>query len=154
MENARKKVVLATAITKENDVISVWITKAGEITDSVFLLEMAEEITKYFTEKVNYILPESKVKAYSELRDIPSAQLNSSENIETYLQQQPVFSYVRIFVDSDNYNQENTMNMLEQVFDGQDATWYVYLCDNPDAIDLSFYDLSKFDYSGSVEKDN
>lgn len=143
----------ATATT-ESKIISVWISTTGEITDTVFLLQRADDISEFFSEKVKTIIPDCKIKVYSELRDIPTSKLTTSANIDGYFQNEPVHTYLRIFVNAQTKINETTIDELQDTLKGYEADVYLYVCENFDDLDIETYDLSKYQYSRTIEKGN
>lgn len=143
----------ATARTGSNS-ICVWVSPTGEITDSVFLLQMADDITEFFTEKIEAVIPEFKVRVYSELRKIPTSKLTTSENIDEYFKNEPVYTFLRIFVNDQASASETTIDELQDSLKGYDADVYLYVCENLDDLDIETYDLTKYQYFRSIEKGN
>lgn len=144
----------ATATTATGDIISVWVSNTGEIKDSFSLIKMSDEISAIFSNKVHQIIPGCEVYSYTEFRDFPTSDLISSSNVELYLQQQPTYTYVRIFTDEEVYISEATMDSLQSAMGDFDSSIYLYKCDNLTNFDYKSYDLSSYELSRTVEKGN
>lgn len=142
----------ATATTDDGKIISVWITGAGEITDTFFLNDLSDVLVNHFTSKANEILPGCKVKAYTEMREIPTSKLSRGDDIESYLYNQPAYTYIRVFVDSDVNLNNDIVNDLQAAFNYCDASLYVYICEDVENIDINTYDLTSYTYEIDVEK--
>lgn len=134
------------------DIISVWISKEGEIIDSYFMLELSDCFTEFFSTKVKHVITEFKIKTYSELRDIPTQKITPDDDIENYLQKEPVFTYVHIFVDGETISEEN-INQIKNLFTGYDVDLYIHVCEDIDNVDIDTYDLSLYDHLITVRKD-
>lgn len=131
-----EKEYFAVASTEDNKSICIWVTKEGQITDTVFLLEMREALADYFTAAVQEILPDCKVDTYTELLQLPTDTLTDPADIRDYLTNQPTRSTVRIFVDEDTQITEPLMEKLKQEFSYCNISIYLYSCDNPDTVDM------------------
>ena len=118
------------------------------------MIKMSDQIKEYFFKKVKNVIPQCKIKVYTELRDIPTATLNLKDDIADYLKKQPTFSYIRIFVDKRAEITEERIAELQDELIGCDGKIYVYFCDNVDDVDINSYDLSSYTYSEKIEKGN
>lgn len=142
----------ATAITEGQEIVSVWVSKNGEISESVFLLDMQNDITEFFQSKINYLLSDYIVKSYTELRDIPTKQWNASDDIEDFLQTENVHSYLRVFLNDTENISEKIFQDLTEAINGYDISLYMYSCPNINEIDFDTFDLSLFMFSKDIEK--
>ncbi len=142
----------ATAMTENNDIVSVWVTPDGKITDSYFLIEQADRLSGFFTTKVQDIIPNCKVQSYTELRDLQTSELSINNNIEEYLSTQPTFSYVRVFVDQEADINEETVNRLQSALSFCNGTLYIYECNDLDVVDPNNYDFSDYSYECELLK--
>ena len=120
--------------------------------DSYFMLELSDFFTEFFLTKVKYAITEFKIKTYSELRDIPTQKIMSTGDIDSYLQKEPVFTYIHIFVNSETISEEN-INQIKNIFAGYDIDMYIHVCEDIDNVDTDTYDISLYDYLISVRKD-
>ena len=140
----------ATATTEISDLISVWISNDGNVTDTVFLLNMEEDITAFFKLTINNKLPEFKIKTYTEMRDIPSRELTNVSNIRDYLNREDTYTYIRIFVDNATDISDSTLNELQTLLNFCNCSIYIYECD---LNDIDTVVLSNYVYSKDVEKE-
>lgn len=139
----------ATATTETNDLISVWISNDGNVTDTVFMLNMNEDITAFFKSAINNELPEFKIKTYTEMRDIPSHELTNVSNIRNYLHGEDTYTYIRIFVDNATDISDSTLNELQTLLNFCNCSIYIYECD---LNDIDTVVLSNYIYSKEIEK--
>lgn len=142
----------AIVTTPDNEIISVWISKDGKITDTYFLLEMDAELSKYFQLKAEDVFGECKVVSYTELREKPSYKLSDALDIENYLEFQPTFSYIRIFLEKDIDISEKNLDDFQSVLCQCDSQVYIYLCEDLEGLDIINYDISQYDYTRKIEK--
>lgn len=142
-----------TAITPNGEIISVWVTNSGQITDSYFLVESADDLSDHFTNIISNVLPDCKVKITTEMTDIPTRKLMPGENIQEYLNTQPTHTYIRIFVSDDLIVNESDINKLQNALSYCNASLYVYLCNNLVSVDVNNYDYSTYSFMRNIRKD-
>ncbi len=129
----------AVATTEERELITLWVTKDGKITDSVFLLQMAEELTDYFTAEVQELVPDCKVNTHTNMVKIPTDTLTDAGEIRDFLTEQPTETFLRIYVDSDADVGEALVEELIRTFSYCTIHISVYVCDDLDAVDVKNY---------------
>lgn len=142
----------AIVTTPSNKMISVWISKVGEITDTYFLLELESELSKYFQSKAEEVFGECKVISYTELREKPSYKLSDASDIENYLEHQSTFSYIRIFVEKDINITEKNLDDFQSVLCQCDSQVYIYVCEDLQELDIVNYDISQYSYTRKIER--
>lgn len=142
----------ATAKTNDQDIISIWISENGEITDSVFLLNLQEEISNYYKSVIDKYYSKYKVRVYSELVEKPQKTQIELGEIEKFLREEPVFSSVRIYIgnteDAEKINYEELASNLNFC----DAFIYIYVCDSLDDSDIDNLSLSSYKYAKKIKK--
>ncbi len=138
--------------TPDNDSISLWISKKGEITDSMFLLDMQDDIYDYFETIIKEYIPDCKMKVYTFFLEKPSAELTKGDDVGKYLLEQPTRSKIRVFVNADAGVEESVLDAMEQVLEGRDVSIYIYFCDDIDSVDVEQYDRYSCTYSRSLSK--
>lgn len=141
----------ATATTPDDEIISVWISTSGEIVDSYFLLQNSEIIQAEFENEIRRVIPEFRIKTYSEMREIPQSVF-SANDVRGFLENEDVFSYIRVFVDDSRNIDDACVEEIAEKLGFCDASLYVYVCENIDDVNFSTYDLSAYDFSRSIEK--
>lgn len=102
-----------TVDTPEYRYISVWVSKKGEITDTLFLKKMEPEITKFFYTIIAEEIPDFKLKTHTDIYDIPSEKLTKAENIKDFLTKENTEVYVDVFVEDSGVIDEALLNRLE-----------------------------------------
>ena len=141
--------------------ISIWISKKGEITDSMFLLDMHDSIYRYYETIVKEHIPDCKMRVYTDFLEKPSAELTEKDDIRTYLLEQPTSSNIRVFVNEDAGVEESVLDALEQKLGGIECTIFIYVCEDLDSVDVDSFelysytyhrDLSKWEYNRNKEK--
>ncbi len=142
----------ATVRSQDKGVISVWVSNEGEITDTVFLLDMQPQLADYFKAILAKKIPSFKLKAYTEMRDIPTETLTNADDIQDFLINQKTFSYIRVFVDDPAIANEELLDELEQGLHFCEASVYLYVCDDLNNLDISTYDLHSYTCSRKIEK--
>lgn len=142
----------ATVRTPEDDVISVWVSKEGEITDTVFLRDIQPQLSDFFSEILGRSLPDFKLRAYTEMRAIPTEKLTKAENIKRFLMEQDTFSYLRVFVEDPALLSEALLDDLEQELNFCQGTVYLYVCDDLDTLDIETCDLYSYQLSRDLQK--
>lgn len=125
----------AVVSTEDHHIISVWVTKQGQITDTVFLLERLDDFTNYFTPQVQKILPECSVYADAFLPVLPTEILTPSGDIRTYLTEQPTEITLRIAVEDPDSVTDAQMKQLVEQFSYCNITILLYGCDDVEVVD-------------------
>lgn len=92
----------------------MWISKEGEITDTVFLLDMQPQFGDYFSGILGKTILNFKLRTYTEVLEIPSETLTNADNIKNFLINQETFSFIRVFVDEPTIANEELLDELEQ----------------------------------------
>ena len=143
----------ATVKIEECNTVSVWISKSGEIIDSLFVNDMQEEINEYYKTIIEKIYPQCVVRTYTELRNIPQKTWRASDDIVEFLSTEPVYSHIRIFVESTELLLQDDFDRLTHNLDICDASIFVYQSSNVDSVDIDNYDLSSYLYTKEIIKD-
>lgn len=134
------------------NVISIWITDDGSITDDVYLLDMSDELSAFFKAKVEQVIPVCKVFVRTTMNSLPDNTAITKESIDSYLKNEPALSYVRIFVNKDTGFLQKGLDNLSRLLKDYEVDLFVYLCDDIEKIEIGSYDLSAFDYSARIKK--
>lgn len=141
-----------TSTVMNGNVISIWITDEGLITDDVYLLNMSNELSDFFKAKIERVIPACKVLVRTTVNSPPNNTAITKENIDSYLKSEPALSYVRIFVNKDTGFSQKELDDLSRLLSDYEADIFVYLCDDIEKIEIGSYDLSAFDYSAHIKK--
>lgn len=132
--------------------ISIWISKKGEITDSMFLLDMHDSIYRYYETVVKEHIPDCKMRVYTDFLERPSAELTEGDDIRTYLLEQPTSSNIRVFVNEDAGVEESVLDALEQKLGGIECTIFIYVCEDLDSVDVDVFELYSYTYHRDLNK--
>ena len=137
------------AKTSDNDTICVWVSDKGEITDTVFMLDMDSQFSEFFSDIIAKKIPNFKIDTYTDVLEIPSEKLTRAEDIKDFLIEQDTYTCLRIFVDDPAIANEELLDELEQELNFCHSSVYIYVCDDLEQLDISSYDL----YSNQCYRD-
>lgn len=143
----------ATAVSSKDEHISVWIDKYGDITDTVFMLGLQDQITECIVKKIGLQNENYSIRSFTEFRSIPSRKWSASDNLIDMLDDNRTFSYIWIFV-NDAYSEDNNelLSQISTKLDFCNAQLYLYNCDNPQDVDINDYDLGSYIASMAIER--
>lgn len=144
----------ATATTLDDDIISVWVSKDGKITDSAFLLDMQNELENHFKVLINKWVSHYRLKVYTEMRDIPTKKWTNEDNIDDFLRIENAYSIIRIFVDESESVTEDMIQSVKESLNGYDGCLYVHKCSNVDQVNLDTYDFSSYLYYEELKEES
>lgn len=141
-----------TVDTPEYRYISVWVSKKGEITDTLFLKKMEPEITKFFSAIIAEEIPDFKLKTHTDIYDIPSEKLTKAENIKDFLTKENAEVYVDVFVEDSGVIDEGLLDRLEQKLNFCKITLRIYTCDDLENCDIDTYDQTAYIFKRYIDK--
>lgn len=140
------------ARTADRDMLFIWVSKDGEITDTVYLLEMQPQITEYFSDIIERFIPEFKLHVFTNMEEIPSSKLTSEDDIQSYLAAEPAFSSIKVMVENDTEITDALMDELIQAFGVCAGRLRIGVCEDLESIDPDNFDRDLFVYDRSFRK--
>ncbi len=135
-----------------NKLICVWVSKKGEITDTMFMLDMQDDIYEHFESVVKAIIPEFRMRVRANMVKIPSAKLTKGDDVGKYLSEQPVSSDLYIFVDEEAQVDEHTLDRLEEVLNYSKVNVHIFVCEDLENVDMGSYTSLMATYSRQIRK--
>ena len=125
---------IATA-SSDGQTCYVWVTPDGEITDTVFLLDIDNEVEDIFNPTVKKWIPDSVAYAAMDFDSKPERTWTSGDDIETILHTKGAFCFVKVYVKSsgDAANAKKLLNDLS----GYRGRLYIYQVDDLNDFDES-----------------
>ena len=143
----------ATAVSSDDEHISVWIDKYGNITDTVFMLSLQEKINECLVEKIDLRINNCAIKSFTEFQSIPSKKWSVSDNLVDMLNDESTFSYIWIFINNDCMEEnEDILSQISSKLDFCNGQLYLYKCNNPQSVDINIYDLYSYVASMALER--
>lgn len=142
----------ATATNENDEMISVWVSSNGEITDSGFLLEMDEKITGIFESIIKSELTDVSIHVYTEMNSKPSKTWNSSDEVESMLESEGVYCIVRVFSESSKDITEQEVVALAGKLNFCNGCLYIHEVESVANFDYASYDLASYLYSVKFER--
>ncbi len=125
----------AVASTEDGNSISVWVTKDGQITDTVSLLNRQDDLADYFTAEVQTLLPECRVDSYTSMSVLPTEPLSPTGDLRTYLTEQPTDTALWIALEqADTFTDAQIQQLLDH-FSYCNIDLFLYDCDDLDTVD-------------------
>lgn len=143
----------ATARSQNDESISIWVDKYGEITDTVFMLDLQDQINECFVEKIDLQMDDYTIKSSTYFDSIPSKKWSSTDNMVDMLSDGRTFSSIWVFID-DDYPEENdrVLSQISSKIDFCNAYLFLYRCDDPQNIDIDTYDMDSYVASMKIER--
>jgi hypothetical protein len=131
----------AIATDPNGNMIDIWVSNYGEITDDKFLLDVQNKIETKFTEIIKKEFTECDISCSAYLDSPPSRKWDNSSDIDDIFDVEDVYIYVRVFI-SDAYNRinENLLNEIKNQLNFCNGRLFIYECNNTS-------DMEEFDYS-------
>ena len=143
----------AIAKLEDNRRLYCWISNAGKISDSYFVLNMQNNIEKTFEDIINDTILNFKIRCVTTLNS-PTDKSYDSDSVFAMLNTESVTTSVRIFLDISN--KTVVEKMISNQFDGKlnftNGCIYIYFVDDLISFDINDTDLTKFDMSFNFKK--
>ncbi len=134
----------ATVKATDKDLISVWVSEEGEITDTVFLEDMQPRLAEFFQRLLEKKIPKFKMYTHTDVMEIPSKKLTAQDDIREYLSHEETSTCIRVFVDDPSVASETLLDELEQELNFCNTVIYLYVCEDLEKQELTNDD---FDYN-------
>ncbi len=125
--------------TPKGNLIDVWVSDHGKVTDTFFLYQMKPEITKFFEDIVKTKISNVKVDTNTDLYSIPTKKITSSKDIEDFLIKENACTFLRIFIDDPSIDCEKILEELKPQLQFYEVDVEIYICDDLEHLDMNEY---------------
>lgn len=142
----------ATATAENGEVLSIWVSKNGAITDSHFLIDLKDEITSIFSTILEKEYSNMYVDVYTEMRGVPQQSWESQDDMETMLSSEETYSYVRVFVQDINELNQEKVDDIANNLGFCNGELLIYICENIQDVDIENFDATSYIYASKIRK--
>lgn len=143
----------AIAKAEDNRRVYCWITDAGKISDSYFMLNIQDDIETFFKDIIGDTISDFKISCVTTL-NYPTEKTYDSSSIFTMLCTEPVTTSIRIFIENSEKDliEKEIPSIVDEKMNFTDGCIYIYYVDNLMDFDIKDIDLANYDMSFDFRK--
>lgn len=143
----------AIAKAEDNRRVYCWISDAGKISDSYFVLNMQDDIENLFKDIIDDTVSNFEISCVTTL-NYPTEKTYDSSSVFTMLSTEPVTTSIRVFIEGSDKDliQKEISNIVGEKLNFTDGCIYIYYVDNLMDFDIKDIDLANYDTSFDFKK--